>query len=140
MKRGATALISGLFLTAILVFMLFSSGCYSSGGKDLDPTTEDTCSIAEVVVLPENAVVSIGESITYSASAFSFDDERIVGGPRIYFSTNNRAVWINSLSGQIRTYGSTSAPVTITATAYDCSGRPIKGQATLHVYSVSPDD
>ena len=118
--------------------MLSSSGCYSSGGKELDPTTEDTCSIAEVVLLPETAVVSVGESITYSAAAFSFENERIVGGPRIYFSTNNRAVWINSISGQIRTYASTSAPITITATAYDCSGRAIKAEARLIVNSVTP--
>lgn len=126
-----------LFFGVLVLILTSQTACYSSGGHDLDPTTDDTCSICEVVILPDNIVLSIGESVQFTAAAYSFEDERIIGGPQILFSSSSMACYINPFSGQVRTYASTGNHITITATAYDCSGRPVKGEARVLI-STSP--
>ncbi len=133
-----SAYTAAILIALLTLVFLSGTGCYSSGGKDLDPTTTDTCSIAEVIVLPEIISISTGEALQFNASAYSFEDERIVGGPQIYFSSSSHAVYIHPTNGQIRAYAPTGGFVTITATAYDCTGRPFRGQAKIQVYSDSP--
>jgi len=124
-------LLFGIFLC---VFSFFSS-CTDSG-VDTDPTTDDTCSIGTIRVHPDRIVIDVGEQVTFVATAYDPSGTRIVGGPRFFWSSNSMAVGINPYSGLARAYRYSATSITITAIAYDCSGRRYTANASV---GVAPD-